>query len=123
MKLRIRGNSIRLRLEQQEVRQLAHTGVVEEIVSFPASASFKYSLRLHQSDQFEARFEQGTIAVFVPNEKGKTWAASDDVGIYAEIPSGDAGLKIAIEKDFQCLHKRPDEDESDMFVNPLKKGV
>lgn len=118
MKLRIRGNSIRLRLEQHEVRQLAESEVVEEIVTFPASASFSYILRLHQSKEFEADFTEGTITVAIPYTAGKNWAEGEDVGIYSEISNGEPALKLAIEKDFQCLHKRPDEDESDMFDNP-----
>lgn len=122
MKLRIRGNSIRLRLEQHEVKQLAETSVVKEAVSFPASADFIYALRLHQSNKFKAEFEKGTIAIYVPHVAGKNWAEGEDVGIYSEIPNGEAALRVAIEKDFQCLHKRPDEDESDMFVNPHATG-
>ena len=122
MKLRIRGNSIRLRLEQHEVKQLAETSVVEEAVLFPGSASFLYTLRLHQLNEFQAEFKQGTIAVYIPHVAGKSWAEGEDVGIYAEIPAGRGALKVAIEKDFQCLHKRPDEDESDMFANPHITG-
>lgn len=118
MKLRIRGNSVRLRLGQHEVRQLAEAGVVEESVTFPTSATFTYALRLHQLNEFKAEFGNGTLAVYLPHAIGKSWAEGEEVGVYSEIPNGEAALKVLIEKDFQCLHKRPDEDESDMFVNP-----
>ena len=118
MKLRIRGNSIRLRLEQAEVKQLVETGKVEETVIFPSAQRFVYTLALDPAEQYKADFTGGTITVYLPYAAGQKWAKGEDVGIYAEVASEGLPLKLIIEKDFQCLHKRPDEDESGMFANP-----
>ena len=44
------------------------------------------------------------------------WANSDRVSL---VNKSENGISVLIEKDFQCLHKRPDEDESQNFPNPL----
>jgi hypothetical protein len=51
--------------------------------------------------------------------QAKDWANSVREGIYYDQGvSEDTILKILIEKDFQCLHKRAGEDETDNFPNP-----
>ncbi len=44
MKLRIHGNSLRLRLNQAEVAQFSKTGYIEEALEFGTGARFTFSL-------------------------------------------------------------------------------
>lgn len=117
MKLRIRGNSIRLRLSRGEVETLAAAGEVGEVLSFGNdSQSFNYVLRASADVTAPAAdFNGGTLLVKVPQEAAREWATAETVGI--ECPGGD-GPRILIEKDFACLSARPFEDETDMFPNP-----
>ncbi len=47
------------------------------------------------------------------------WATTNQVSIRGEQQLEDGStLGILVEKDFQCLTEREDEDESDMFPNP-----
>lgn len=119
MKLRISGNSIRLRLSQSEVARLHKHGVVENAISFGRSA-LTYRLIASEVAQPEASFTQNVITVVVPQQTAMHWATSDEVSISAEqpLPAGDK-LSILIEKDFQCLTPR-NEDELDNFPNPNK---
>ena len=117
MKLRTRTNSIRLRLSQGEVAQIANGEAVEDHVAFPTGAELRYVLRSGQS--FEANFEQGKIEIKVPGSELLDWAQSQEVGIQQEMRlEASEPLKILIEKDFACLKPRAGEDESDLFPNP-----
>ncbi|WKN32385.1 hypothetical protein PZB74_03350 [Porifericola rhodea] len=121
MKLRIKGNSIRLRLSQSEVDQIGRGEAVNEQVSFGNNSSgFSYSLQ-PQAEQTEifAQYADNKLLIMLPEKKAQLWASSDIVGMENDISfeNGDT-LYILIEKDFQCLHQRPREDEQDNFPNP-----
>lgn len=119
MKLRIHKNSIRLRLSQTEVGKIAEGQAIVERLELGGAAenSFSYSLTpLAGCDKILAEFRQNNLKIAFPEPQAKEWANSEQVGV-SEL-SGN-GLAILIEKDFQCLHKRPDEDETDNFRNPL----
>jgi hypothetical protein len=60
-----------------------------------------------------AAFEDGRVRVMLPKGAAKQWMDGDQVGL----EGSDAILNIAVEKDFQCLHKRA--EDSDGFPNPL----
>ncbi len=120
MKLRIRGNSIRLRVTQGELQQIGNREAVSDQIRFGSNDALVY--RLQASDQVsvaEARFGGQTIDVLLPAAQARHWAESNDVGISAsQALDGDETLSILVEKDFACLQPRQGEDESDMFVNP-----
>lgn len=121
MKLRIKGNSIRLRLTRNEVTRLETNGAVRETVGFgPGLKGMSYELVTSPStDELKAEFADGTIRVSVPESAALRWAGSEDVAIETAQPTGDGEqLKILIEKDFECLADRAGEDESDAFPNP-----
>lgn len=129
MKLRIRGNSLRLRLTRSEVAQFGDTGSVEEAIEFGGSggaASQQLIYSLVSSNDIEeptAVFENGRITVSVPRAQAAGWTESNQVGIEAEKPLGGEGrtLRILIEKDFACLEPRKDGDEdTDAFEHPLQ---
>ena len=114
MKLRIRGNSIRLRLTKGEVERIGRGAPVEELVDlFPMP--FKYSLSPREAIRIEAIFEGGNLAVIVPEHEAAEWASGDAVGMETEDGSE---VKILIEKDFACVKPRAGEDETDMFDHP-----
>lgn len=121
MKLRIRGNSIRLRLKRGEVDSLAAGSKLVEETDFP-DAGFSYSLELSDNEDMEASFENGRIAVSMPREIIPEWAETDLVSLYTEqeLP-GKGMLEILVEKDFKCLepgHHRSCEDDDDSYPHP-----
>lgn len=118
MKLRIKGDSIRLRLTQTEVRQLAETGAVESTMHIAAGASLTYGIRAADLPQLAVEGDASEVVLLVPRDWIGPWAESDQVGFDGTQNAGDGReLAILIEKDFACLHKRP--DELDAFPNPL----
>lgn len=122
MKLRIKGNSVRLRLTKSEVAQFARTAAVEENVDF-GSESLIYALE--SSDDIEsprAVFENNRITILLPKSQANEWTQTNLVGIRGEQPTGDGKFfTILVEKDFACLQERPGEDDTDAFPNEPAK--
>jgi hypothetical protein len=121
MKIRIHKNTVRLRLSQTEVNQLEQGVEIVEELRFPAPyPPLVYALKIQgERDKLIISHEAPKLFIFLPASKIKTWASSEQVGIKENIPLDDGlMLRILIEKDFQCLHQRPNEDEKDNFPNP-----
>ena len=117
MKIRIRGDSIRLRLSQSEVSKIAMGEFVEEATKFPQGEKFIYRLETSPTQtSVGACFVDHQMVVSVPQKEAVEWADSETVAMKAER----SGLFILIEKDFACLKPRENEneDESDLFANP-----
>jgi hypothetical protein len=122
MKLRIHGNSLRLRLSQTEVAQFSKTGFVEDRTQFTPGVSFTYTIETSSSlPAPEASYQDHWLRVQVPSSVAKEWFTSDQVSISSEQPI-EAGkkLSILIEKDFQCLHGGEERDP-DSYPNPLEE--
>lgn len=122
MKLRIHGNSIRLRVNQSEVATLAAGGKLESWVQFVPSAADRLGYAIEISAQCSevcASCSNGVLLVTLPESLAQTWASTNQVGIEYDQPTTDGSfLRIGVEKDFRCRHFRPGEDESDNFPNP-----
>lgn len=116
MKLRIKGNSVRLRLTRREVERIGQGHTVEEVVQFgTGTQNFTYALEPSAAaDEVKAEYSSGRITVKVPSGRAAEWAASDLVAMAN--PEGTPA--ILIEKDFVCSNARPEEDEADMYPNP-----
>ena len=115
MKLRIRGNSIRLRLTQSEVETIKETGLVEEKTEFPNGQFFVYLLAASEkNDRLSAEFSDGRMQIILPKSMAENWANSEEVEIAGEIGS----LKILVEKDFKCLTPRAGDEDTDTFPHP-----
>jgi hypothetical protein len=121
MKLRIQGNSLRLRLSQSEVAQFSKTGFVEDGVQFAPGANFAYTLESSSNiPAVQASYQNGWLRIQVPAAAGIEWFTTDRVGLSAEQPlESGKHLSILIEKDFQCLHGDVDRDP-DAYPNPLE---
>ena len=119
MKLRIKGNTIRLRLTQSEVDTLSN-GIVEDRTQFPGGNALVY--KIQSAEQFDVDFNNGTVLISLPTKHVQDWASSDKIEIANSIElENNERLEISIEKDFKCLTERPKEDELDMYPNPLGK--
>jgi hypothetical protein len=120
MKLRIRDNSIRMRLSRSEVDTMAGDGLVAATLAFPGGAKLVYCVESSPAcvDPVAA-FENGELSLRLPESTVKQWAESEEVSIAAEqvLDGGDV-LTLLVEKDFACLAPREGEDESDMYPHP-----
>lgn len=120
MKLRIKGDSIRLRLSQSEVEAVQSGQAVEISTGFPGGQELRYSLIPGgKGTGLDAHFEGGNLQVRVPTDQGTQWASGPDVSLRGSVSLGNGRtLSILVEKDFQCLVPRDGEDESGLFPHP-----
>jgi hypothetical protein len=121
MKIRIKGNSIRLRLTKSDVDRFDKEGKVEETTDL-GTVAFGYVLqRSSEVDQLTAAFNDGRITMYMPEVWAQEWTTTDRVGFDSHVPLGngvEGGLYLLLEKDFKCLDETV-EDQSDNYDNPL----
>jgi stringent starvation protein B len=111
VKLRLQGNSIRLRLNRKEVAEFVQAGRLQDVVSFGAGMTLTYGMELSKDTvTAHALFDGSAIRITVPLADAQDWARSDRVAMSGQ----DRQLSILIEKDFQCMHA-PDPDA---YPNP-----
>ncbi|MEQ9300010.1 MAG: hypothetical protein RIF33_15660 [Cyclobacteriaceae bacterium] len=117
MKLRISNQSLRLRINQDDLVQLTATGRLEEQFGNNAVGSWRYTLASHKSKQIEIKIGSNDITIFIPQANVAEWNDTDRVSFERSV----SGLRILLEKDFQCLTDRPGENESLNFENPKSR--
>lgn len=125
MKMRTNKNSLRFRLNQTEVSSLSTNGFIEDCLQLGPSSicTLKYSLIFADHPEINISFSSNHIRIFIPATLGAQWLSSDQVGLEHKIQFNEwTSLSILLEKDFQCLTPRLNEDESNNFPNPLTKA-
>jgi hypothetical protein len=125
MKLRIAGNSLRLRVSRSDLARLMQSGRIEETIHFAAEASAQLSYALEQSQahaELSVVYRPQVVTVLLPGSAAREWAEGDEVGIYGDVDTGISRLAVIVEKDFACLD-RSERDNIDRFPNPHKGAV
>ena len=115
MKLRFRENSLRLRVNQREVRTLAAGSALREEVRFPGDTRISYVLQPATADSPSASFVGGAIVVTAPLRDVEQWANGDQIGIYFDLPTSGTRLRVAIEKDLECIDAPVEERDPHAF--------
>ncbi len=113
MKIRINGNTLRLRLSKTDLKNLEVSGTVRQSIGF-ADSELVYSLTQGDRSQIDATFMSNRIDVQVPKGILENWIATDEVGFDSTLHFANNDLYILVEKDFKCSIDRR-EDESDLF--------
>lgn len=120
MKLRIHGDSLRLRLNRSDVEQFRTSGVCAAALRFDSNSQLAYTLETSsQLTAMEVRYLQDCIRVLLPLDMAQEWAGSDRISLSLN-RTGASGPSLLIEKDFQCLHRDETNpaDDMDAFPNP-----
>ena len=121
MKIRIKGNFIRYRLTQTEVKTLGETGRLSEETRFGPGADevFIYALEAKEGiDGLRAGFDGRKITLYLPATAAGTWFDEERVGFQNDVQvAPGVTLGLLLEKDFACLDNT-DEDQSDNYRNP-----
>jgi hypothetical protein len=121
MKLRIKGNSLRLRVSRSELARFQAGGRIEETIHFTAApeATLTYALESAlKPSPMTVRYGSREVTVILSEDRARIWETQSEIGVYTTLDMGSAGsLEVAVEKDFACLD-RSDEDNSDAFANP-----
>jgi hypothetical protein len=118
MKIRIKGNSIRIRLTQTEVNIFGKEGYLEEATEFLENKLVYAIQSTNEVSELTANLLNNKITLMVPHAIANNWVNSELVGFQNNFKFGNnQELFLLIEKDFVCLDNTF-EDQSDMFPNP-----
>jgi hypothetical protein len=118
MKLRIKGNSLRLRISQPEMNSLLREGEIEDTIHFGPAADAKLTYALRHADAHEdicLDYQPQRVTISLSTAAATRWARSnEEVGIYGDSIQG---VALIVEKDFACLDSE-DPQDADAFPNP-----
>jgi hypothetical protein len=100
MKLRIRGNSLRLRVSKTELAKIAETGKAEDSVRFSSEQSLRYGIEVRPTGAVTATFTDAAIRVTLPKARLDLWLRPGEVSVEGSQPIGGGKvLQILLEKD------------------------
>ncbi len=117
MKLRLRANTIRLRLVKGEVDQLAQGHTIVE--TLPTPRPFHFAVHSSHVTDLMANFKDDTLTIEVPRDWATQWASNnEEVGRSAKTQN----LEILIEKDWACTTARDSAEDRDTYPNPTALG-
>src|SRR5579863_6614452 len=120
MKIRIRENSVRIRLSKSEVGLLLEHGYLEEATDF-GETTFRYAVKSVENENMSADFINNNIIIYVPKVLLGEWGTGDQINIASTRTVGNGTqLRLLVEKDFKCASAEDAEDQSDYFENPGK---
>lgn len=121
MKLRIKGDSLRLRVSRSELDRILCGERVEDTVHFSSDPDAKLTYSLGSASLGASTgvlYSPGQVAILLAKDDMETWGDPSQVGIYTSVGIGsENSLELVIEKDFACLD-RSDEDNTGTFENP-----
>jgi hypothetical protein len=110
-------------VNQREVDTLAKGNALRERIVFPGATDLSYVLETKAEPGGQASFHEGIISISAPSTDVKDWAASNtSLGIYFDLPANGSVLKIAIEKDLECVDGPEEERDPDAFPRKAQKN-
>ena len=117
MKLRIQGDSLRLRLTRPEVDRLVEGGEVRDAVHVAPGVSVGYAVRVGERGPLAAAWDGTSLVVTVPRGDLAGWPEDDREG-FAAVQDAGGGRRLAIhvEKDYACGHR--EGEHRDAFPRP-----
>ena len=113
MKLRVRSGSLRLRLSQKEVERLRDTGSVEERLDVAPGAALSWTIAAADVEAVRVSLDGARLRVEAPRATVRAWCETEEVGFGGT----EGALTVLIEKDWECLKPRG-EDDADAFPHP-----
>jgi hypothetical protein len=121
MKLRIKGNSIRIRLAKSDIQRFEREGYIESNTPFVSSV-FTFALQSRPDEhghELSADFKNCIMTMYMPDKMAKEWIHTERVGFDTsmDVDNGEK-LYLLLEKDFKCLDETV-EDQTDNYENPL----
>ena len=122
MKLRLKGNSIRVRLDRRDVDGLIDRGRIADAVRFGPGLAFSYAVELGPAPRERPRalYAAGRLLIRIDPEDAEEWLSTDRVG-FDHLQDVDGGVvRVLLERDFACIDRPSGEgaDDADAFPNP-----
>ncbi len=120
MKLRIKGNSIRVRLDRRDIERLIDEGGVEDGVRFGPARVFSYAVKIGPAPRERpiASYIDGRLTIRIDPADAKEWLSGDRIGFDHQQPVEDGIVRVLLEKDFACIDRPPGEEADDAYAFP-----
>jgi hypothetical protein len=122
MKLRLRGNSIRVRLDRRDTSILIDRGSIEDGFRLGPGVGFSYAVELGSAprEQPQASYADGRLTIRIDPKDAEEWLAGDRVGFDHEQEVDGGVVRVVLEKDFACIDRPAGEEVDDAyaFANP-----
>lgn len=113
---------MRLRVNRREVEELAAGVPLKETIEFPGDTQFSYILEGSNYSTPGASFDENVIRVSVPQNEITNWSVGESIGIYFNLPANRTNLRVAIEKDLECVDGAADEHDPLAFPRNIGKN-
>lgn len=127
MKLRIRENSVRLRLDRKDLAELLEHGRVLDVLRFGPSSNhtFTYTVVVGSAPlgHPHAQYYAGLLVVTIDLGDAKEWSESEQVGFDHEQAVESGAVRVILEKDFACVDRPTGDEAEDAWAFPNPSGV
>lgn len=120
MKLRLKGNSIRVRLDRRDIERLIGEGRVGDTVRFGPDMAFSYAVEMGSAprERPSASYSDGCLTIRIDAADAETWHVSDRIGFDHQQAVEGGTLRVLLEKDLACLDRPPGEEADDAYAFP-----
>jgi hypothetical protein len=106
MKLRIEGNTLRLRLSESELDTFKTVNKLKECIGFDYEHQLCYSLEKDNRKNLDLKIDNKGIQVVVPVEQTLIWLNSRQVGMEDVIEINNNAVRVIVEKDLKPKKER-----------------
>jgi hypothetical protein len=122
MKLRIWGNSVRVRLDRKDLAELLDRGLVRDALRFgPGSThTFTYAVMIGAAPPGSPRadYSSGLLVVTIDPVAVELWATGTRVGFDEEQTMPGGTVRVILEKDFGCSDRLSEDEAEDPWAFP-----
>ncbi len=120
MKLRLKGNSIRVRLDRRDIERLIDKGRVDDAVRFGPELAFSYAVEAGPAPNGRptAYYTAGSLTIRIDPDDADEWRAGDRVGFDHQQPVDGGVVRVILEKDFACIDRPTGEEADDVYAFP-----
>jgi hypothetical protein len=125
MKLRLKGNSVRVRLDRRDIEGLIDRGRIDDSVRFGPGLSFSYAVEIGPAARGrpKASYAGGRLTIRIDPEDAEGWLAGDRVGFDHEQVVDGGVVRVLLEKDFACIDRTAGEEADDAYAFPNPSAV
>ena len=125
MKLRLKGNSIRVRLDRRDIEELIDRGRIEDGVRFGPGLAFSYAVELGPAprERPRASYADGRLTIRIDPEDAEAWHAGERVGFDHQQAVDGGVIRVLLEKDFACLDRAVGDEADDAYAFPNPSAV
>src|SRR5262249_22953691 len=125
MKLRLKGNSMRVRLDRRDIERLIDEGRVDDAVRFGPGLASSYGVERGPAprERPKASSTAGSLLIRIDPEDAEGWLAGDRVGFDHLQPVDGGVVRVLLEKDFACIDRPAGEEADDAYAFPNPSAV